>query len=581
VKIPVKMEAREKVQSLLWMSWILAVVLGGKLAAAEPDLGTTLERYQADRASLRHRYRDPRQPGVHERFDEFYREQLAALQALPFDQLSRAGQIDYLLLRSHLEFMREELANAAERDAAAAVFLPDFLPLREILLQHERDHTLDGPTTAEQFAATAVTIADLVKKLNEMPAAADRPLPERISGLRAAEEVASLKRSVGNLHSFYQSYDPNYSWWCAQPQQKLQEALNSLETTLRNRIVGVPADDKETIIGQPIGEAALRVALDHAWIPYSPEELIAIGERELAWCDEQMVAATQALGLGDDWRKGLDYVARQYVPPGQQPQLIHDLAQESIDFLEARDLVTIPPLAKEVWRMEMMSPERQRVNPYFLGGDTIIVSYPTAEMSQEEKLTSLRGNNPHFARATVHHELIPGHHLQGFMTDRYRPERQIFRTPFWIEGWALYWELRLWEKDFARNAADQIGMLFWRRHRAARIVFSLNYESGRWTPEQCVQLLVERAGHEPGNARAEVRRSVMAGYGPLYQAAYLLGGLQLRALHRELVEAGKMTERQYHDAVLQRGPIPIELLRLELTDAPLTPDMTTSWRFDD
>ena len=60
----------------------------------------------------------------------------------------------------------------------------------------------------------------------------------------------------------------------------------------------------------------------------------------------------------------------------------------------------------------MMSPERQLVAPFFLGGETILVSYPTDGMTHEQKLMSLRGNNKHFARATVHHELIPGHHLQ-------------------------------------------------------------------------------------------------------------------------------------------------------------------------
>ncbi len=84
----------------------------------------------------------------------------------------------------------------------------------------------------------------------------------------------------------------------------------------------------------------------------------------------------------------------------------------------------------------MMTPERQLVAPFFLGGETILVSYPTDGMTHEQKMMSLRGNNPHFARAVTHHELIPGHHLQQFMTRRYRPYRELFRTPFWGEGWA-------------------------------------------------------------------------------------------------------------------------------------------------
>ncbi len=64
------------------------------------------------------------------------------------------------------------------------------------------------------------------------------------------------------------------------------------------------------------------------------------------------------------------------------------------------------------------------------------------------------------------------------------------------------------------------------------------------TPEQCVDFLVERVGHERSAAAAEVRRSIMGNYGPLYQAAYMLGGLQIRAMHKEFVQSGQMTNRQ-------------------------------------
>ena len=102
--------------------------------------------------------------------------------------------------------------------------------------------------------------------------------------------------------------------------------------------------------------------------------------------------------------------------------------------------------------MEMMTPERQRVAPFFLGGESIIVSYPTAEMTDDEKLMSMRGNNPHFSKAVVFHELNPGHHLQGFMRARYNSHRRLFGTPFWNEGNALYWEMFLWDTAFPRVA---------------------------------------------------------------------------------------------------------------------------------
>ena len=347
---------------------------------------------------------------------------------------------------------------------------------------------------------------------------------------------------------------------------------------MKSKIAGIPEEDKDKIVGLPIGEQALLDELAFELIPYSPAELVQVAEREFAWCDHEMDNATKQMGF-DDWHAAQEKVKTLHVDPGEQPEMIRELAWEAIRFLETNDLVTIPPLAAETWRMDMMSPERQRLNPFFLGGPSIIVSFPTDSMTHPEKLMSMRGNNVHFARATVHHELIPGHRLQYFMKERYRPYRKIFSTPFWIEGWALYWEMRLYDMNFAQSPEDRIGMLFWRKHRCARIIFSLNYHLGRWTPEQCVDFLIDRVGHEPANASAEVRRSVMGGYGPLYQAAYMLGGLQIRELQREIVGSGQMTDRQFHDAVLQQNSIPIELLRAQLTNQPLTKDFKSSWRF--
>ena len=98
------------------------------------------------------------------------------------------------------------------------------------------------------------------------------------------------------------------------------------------------------------------------------------------------------------------------------------------------------------------------------------------------------------------------------------------------------------------------------------------------SPQECIDFLVERVGHERDNATAEVRRSFAGGYGALYQAAYMLGGLQIRALHKELVDSGKMTVRAFHDAILQENRIPIEMVRASLSKQELTRDYAPGWK---
>ncbi|MCK4822500.1 DUF885 family protein, partial [bacterium] len=337
----------------------------------------------------------------------------------------------------------------------------------------------------------------------------------------------------------------------------------------------------EPVIGNPIGREALLSELAYAMIPYTPEELIKAGKREFEWCQAEMIKASKELGYGEDWLEAMEYVKTLHMDPGEQPYLMRDQAGEAIEFLEKHELITIPHLARETWRIEMMSPERQKVNPFFTGGEIIHVSFPTNTMSHEEKLMSMRGNNIHFARATVHHELIPGHHMQGFMTKRFKPYRRIFATPFWLEGWALHWEMLFWDLEFPQSPENRIGMLFWRMHRCARIIFSLSFHLGKMTPQECIDMLVTKVGHELANATGEVRRSFAGGYPPLYQAAYMLGGLQIRALYHELVTSGKMTSRNFHDSILRENSIPIEILRARLTQQKLTEDFKSSWRFLD
>jgi hypothetical protein len=285
------------------------------------------------------------------------------------------------------------------------------------------------------------------------------------------------------------------------------------------------------------------------------------------------------MGYGDDWKKALEAVKQKYVEPGKQPELIKKFAFEAIEYIEKNDLLTVPRIARDSWRMEMMTPERQLVAPFFLGGETILVAYPTSGMTHEQKMMSMRGNNPHFARAVTHHELIPGHHLQRFMTNRYRPYRDVFYTPFWMEGWALYWEFLLWDMGFSKTPEDRIGALFWRMHRAARIIFSLNFHLEKMTPQEAVDFLVERVGHERENALGEVRRSFSGDYGPLYQIAYMIGGLQFYDLHRNFVVSKKMTNRQFHDAILKEGAIPVEMVRAILMKQKLSKEYKANWRF--
>ena len=565
------------------MKWIAAVVLllcsitagqDGEVYGEPPSrLQGMIERFEQDYGAFNRFYTAYTSPHRIARMRELFKEYLSTLEKHNFESLEHHEQVDYVLFRNYLDHEMKELGRYEEQLAEMGELISFARTISDLEDARRRLETIDP-------AATAAALDNLARQIGEMPKSLGTARrPKRTVSLRTSRTVQQLRSTLRNWYNFHAGYDPKFTWWNEQPYKKADEALDNYNMFVLDKLVGIRPDDKVTIIGDPIGREALLEELKFEMIPYSPEELVAIANREFEWCIAELKKASREMGFGDDYMKAIEAVKQKYVEPGMQPALIRDQAREAIDYVKKHDLVSVPRAAEESWRMEMMSPERQMVAPFFLGGETILVAYPTNSMAHEQKLMSLRGNNPHFARAVTHHELIPGHHLQQFMNRRYRTYRGLFRTPFWTEGWALYWEFILWDRGFVKTPEDKIGALFWRSHRAARILFSLNFHLGNWTPEQCVDLLVNKVGHERENALAEVRRSFSGDYGPLYQMAYMMGGLQFYTLHRELVGGKKMSNRQFHDTILREGAIPVEMVRSILTRHKLNKDHTANWKY--
>lgn len=514
--------------------------------------------------------------GQLKRLEALNKEYLNKLQALDFDEFSIYGKVDYILLTRKIK--RSEEALTTEKGNYQKII--QRIPFADSIYAFERIRrrgaAIDGEAIAGSLHAALRRLQQEHTTLE-----AENSLDADLADY-AASTVHDLKARLKNAFDFYNGYDPMFTWWVPEPYKALDTALDEYAKLIRSKSDAKPFDDGSDIGGKPIGRDAFAKALRDEMIPYTPEELLKLADQEFAWCEVELLKASREMGFGDDWKAAQEQVKNSYVPPGKQPELIINLYKDANDFIKAKDLVTMPPLSEETWGMIMMSPEQQLVSPFFLGGRNIMVSYPTNTMSHDRKLMSMRGNNPYFSRGTVQHELVPGHHLQYFMNSRYKPYRaEAFRTPFWTEGWTLYWELLLYDLGFAKTPEERIGMLFWRMHRCARITFSIKYHLGEWTPQQCVDYLVDRVGHEPSTAHGEVKRSFEANYGPLYQLAYLTGGLQLWSLKNELVDSGKMSYKEFHDAVIKENYLPIEMVRATLTNQKLKKDYESSWKFYD
>jgi hypothetical protein len=581
---------------------------GTPLDTGVSEVRPSIERYSVELRDLERVYALPGSPARQAAMEKFYAAQMQLLDGIAFDRISQAGKVDYLLLRSRLIGERKALMEEAQREAAMAPIIPFQQTIIGLEEARRRMETIDGQKSA---IALDRLVKDIAVAKDSM--SGKKGDPAVLS--RAAQRLEQLRATLRVWYDFYALYDPKFVWWTEAPFKKADDAIEThaqfLHTTsgvggtlqpvaavgpggggrgggngggngggrAARRSSGPLGSDEELSGVGPAGRDALLDALRTAIIAYTPEQLIEVANREFAWCDREMVRASKEMGFGEDWKKALEEVKNKYVEPGQMIYLVRDLSREAIDFVEKHDLVTIPDLVKQDYWEEAMTPTMQLVNPFFTGGATIQVSSPASSQTVEERLEALRGNNIYFARATVFHELIPGHHMQQYMTQRYRTYRSIFSTAFWTEGMAFYWEMLLWDLGFTHTPEQRVGALFWRMHRCARIIFSLSFHLGKMKASECVAFLVDRVGHEKANAEGEVRRSFNGSYPPIYQCAYMLGALEFYALHKELVGSGKMTNRAFHDALYQQGNMPVEMVRLAINGQKVDRNYEASWKF--
>lgn len=554
---------------------LLTFTLSAQQEEAVTEMYQFSTTFRADEGGLSRYYHVPLSPIRIKRFSDFYTSKLHELEAIRIDSLSDGGRADHLLLRRYIAQRLEDLEEEKRFLATVGEQTPYLNALYSLEKKRRRGRDIDGKDVAKQLDEMQKKLSALLEQLKEKKKKYNRKEARSLH-----RQVNGYRKILTSLDEFYKGYDPDYNWWVPQTHNALDSVLQHYQAYVKENIrqgEGV-SDDGSGIIGFPIGRSALEKRLERELIAYGPEELVAIAEKEYAWCEARMEETAEEMGFGKDWKQALEAVKQKHVPLGKQPEAMLDLYEQSVAFLKEHQLLSIPPLAEETWRMTMLSPEAQRVSPFFLGGEVLQISYPTNSMDHEYKLMSMRGNNLHFSRAVIHHELIAGHHLQRFMMNRYKPYR-FYYTPFWMEGWALYWEFLLWDMDFPRSPEDRIGMLFWRMHRAARIMFSLNYHLGEWTPQECIDFLVAKVGHERSTAEGEVRRSFTGGYGPLYQIAYMIGALQFWELKAELVENGPYTLKEFHDRVLRENAMPVTVLRALLKEEPFPAEIRNDWKF--
>ena len=347
--------------------------LRGLVRPGADNLREVVDHFTQDRDALLRYHSVPGSDLTLRRLDEFHRAWQSALEALPYPPLTPGARLDWHLLRRHVAHQMELQERAAARNREMAELIPFAGAIAALQETRRALHPV-------AHAAAAGELARMAEQIKELRGRLERPessRPPRAVALRAALRTTDLAGVLRNWFDHYNSYDPQFGWWMRAPHQAAAAALEGHARFLREKMLGQKEGEEEPIVGDPIGAEGLRSDLVNEMIPYSPDELIAAVEKELAWCEAEWRKVARDLGLGEDWKAALERIKRDHVAPGEQPALIAGQAYEAIAFVTSRDLLTVPPHAIDTFRMNMMSPERQKIAPFFLGGETIQVSFPT------------------------------------------------------------------------------------------------------------------------------------------------------------------------------------------------------------
>ena len=171
-------------------------------------------------------------------------------------------------------------------------------------------------------------------------------------------------------------------------------------------------------------------------------------------------------------------------------------------------------------------------------------------------------------RTLAYHEAVPGHHLQNAIAQELKG-LPIFRRliPFtaYGEGWALYAERLAWEAGFEKNPLDNLGRLQAEMFRAVRLVVDTGIHAKRWTREQAIEYMLANTGMAEVEVIAEIERYfVMPGQALAYKVG-MMKILELREKARQSLGA-KFDIRDFHDAVLKNGAMPLDVLERVIDD---------------
>jgi len=477
----------------------------------------------------------------------YYLEKLAALDSNTF---SLADQVNAMLLASAIKRVGWELDVLTEPNRNPMFYVQQTLgSVFELLI-------LSSPWTAERSA-------DLLSRLQHFPvtlkqAEINLTEPVRPFALAAIEWLIPVEEQ---LKAMQQGLQPE---WPEEIQSDLDTAVQTASAALAQYQLWLQKNLQSMNDEFAIGADAFQWFLSNvALIPYTPDELLAQGRQ--AWSRAVTFAALQQNRNAETPELPLFSSAEEQIAVSARNE------QEIRNFLENQQLMTVPPWLQH-FRYRTMPAWLEPL--VWLGVSNDLTSVSRLEEDAFSYIREPAEDLPYFKLVTARdprpiiiHDGIPGHYFQRAQSwVNPDPIRRQFFDAAANEGISFYVEEMLLQAgllDFSPRSREIIYSFL--ELRALLLEVDIRLASGAFSIEQATEYLEKSV---PMDKQTALHQAELFAQRPGLGISYQVGKLQIEKFLSDVRrEAGEeFSLRDFHDALMLNGNVPIALQRWEALD---------------
>jgi uncharacterized protein (DUF885 family) len=315
----------------------------------------------------------------------------------------------------------------------------------------------------------------------------------------------------------------------------------------------------------PDGEARYRFAVRHQTTSnFTADQIHQLGLKSVAEIETQMLTIAKAQGFSDlkSFNQHIQLDPNLHAKSGQQ---LFDLYTHYRDQMYTKLPELFGRLPKNKLAVVPMESFRSASSPpadYSIGaGDGSRPGRINVNEYAPEKRLLLN------VEAIAYHEGVPGHHLQFSIAQELTglPQFRKFNLDLnaYTEGWAFYSERLGKEVGFYQDPYSDYGRLQNEIWRAVRWVVDTGVHSQHWTRQQMIDYFHEHTAMDDENINTEVDRYIAW---PAQALSYKMGQMKILELRAKAQQqlGPKFDIRAFHDAILDQGPLPLDLLETKI-----------------